>query len=77
MTNEELTGASATLTGDSPIERALKPERTPILFPDLPLDSALHYFPRWPLLPVQNRATRGALEGIVTLEDVLRRFRER
>jgi CIC family chloride channel protein len=76
MTTDEFTGASAVLTPDSPIERALKPERIPMLFPDLPLDSALHHFPRWPLLPVQNRAHQGALEGVITLEDVLRCYRE-
>lgn len=51
-------------------------ERTPLLFPDLPLDSVLPYFERWPLLPISNRALRGALEGVVSLEDVLQRYRE-
>jgi CIC family chloride channel protein len=74
MGRDELTGATATLTGDTPIERALKTDRTPTLFPDLPLDHALHYFPRWPLLPVLNRASKGQLEGVVTLEDVLKRY---
>ncbi len=53
------------------------PERTPILFPDLPLSSALPHFQRWPLLPVTNRAMRGALEGEVTLDDVLHRYQQR
>jgi CIC family chloride channel protein len=74
MTRDELTSASATLTPATPIERALPAERTPILFPDLPLDSALPYFPRWPMLPIMNRASKGTVEGIVTLEDVLRRY---
>jgi CIC family chloride channel protein len=77
MTQDELTAVSATLTQETPIERALPAERTPILFPDLPLDSALPYFPRWPLLPIMNRASRGTLEGIVALEDVLRRYQHR
>ena len=77
MTKDELTAVSATLTQETPIERALPAERTPILFPDLPLDSALPYFPRWPLLPIMNRASRGTLEGIVALEDVLRRYQRR
>jgi len=75
MSAEELTAASATMTPETPILRALKPDRVPLLFPDLPLDSALHYFPRWPLLPVLNRASRGTLEGMLTLDDVLRRYR--
>jgi CIC family chloride channel protein len=52
----------------------LGPERTPVLFPDLPLASALPHFRRWPLLPVTNRAMRGALEGAVSLQDVLNRY---
>ncbi|MFZ0633274.1 MAG: chloride channel protein [Acidobacteriaceae bacterium] len=72
---EELTSASATLTPEAPIQRALKADRTPHLFPDMPLEAALHYFPRWPVLPVLNRASRETLEGVLTLDDVLRRYR--
>lgn len=75
MTTEELTSSGATLTPETPIQRALKNERPPQLFPDMPLDTALHYFPRWPVLPIANRASRGRLEGTLTLEDVLRRYR--
>lgn len=74
MTAEELTSASASLTPDTSIEHALKADRPPTLFPDLPLDAALHHFPRWPLLPVQNRANRALLEGVLTLDGVLRRY---
>ncbi len=52
-------------------------ERTPVLFPDLPLSSALPHFQRWPLLPVTNRAMRGSLEGTVSLQDVLTRYQKR
>jgi chloride channel protein, CIC family len=75
LSADELTSAAATLTPETPIQRALKPDRCPQLFPDMPLDSALHYFPRWPLLPISNRASRGTLEGALTLDDVLRRYR--
>ncbi len=75
MSNDELTSASVTLTPETPIQRALKEDRTPLIFPDMPLDSALHSFPRWPFLPILNRADRGALEGMLTLDDVLRRYR--
>jgi chloride channel protein, CIC family len=54
----------------------LGPERTPILFPDLPLSSALPHFQRWPLLPITNRALRGSLEGVVSLQDVLNRYQQ-
>ena len=59
------------------LEQRLGTERTPVLFPDLPLASALPHFRRWPLLPVTNRAVRGALEGTVSLEDVLKRYQQR
>jgi chloride channel protein, CIC family len=74
MTVDELTGSAAALTAETPIERAVKTDRVPTLFPDLPLDNALPYFPRWPLLPVFNRASRGTLEGIITLNGILKRY---
>ena len=55
-----------------PFETHLGLDRTPTIFPDQPLASALPYFRRWPLLPISNRAMRGALEGIVSQADVLR-----
>jgi CIC family chloride channel protein len=76
MTSDELISASATLTPDAPLERAVSTERVPVLFPDMPLDSALPHFQRWPLLPVMNRAIKGKIEGIVSLEDVLRRYQK-
>jgi CIC family chloride channel protein len=75
LSKEDLTAASATLAPDTPVQRALKPDRVPQLFPDMPLDTALHHFPRWPVLPIQNRASRGTLEGVLTLNDVLARYR--
>jgi CIC family chloride channel protein len=56
------------------LSERLGPERTPLLFPDLPLSSALPHFQRWPLLPITNRAIRGSLEGVVSLQDVLNRY---
>ena len=56
------------------LELRLGPDRTPLIFPDQLLSSALPHFRRWPLLPVSNRAMRGALEGVLTLEDVLKRY---
>lgn len=47
-------------------------ERTPVLYPDLPLAKALPHLERWELLPVISRAG-GALEGVVTLPGLIRR----
>ena len=63
--------------GETTLDQALPHESTPVLFPDLPLASALPHFQRWPVVPVTNRALRGALEGAVSLEDVLRRYQQR
>jgi CIC family chloride channel protein len=71
---EELATLAMSLPAETTLERALPNERTPLLFPDLPLDTALRHFARWPLLPISNRATKGTLEGMVTLEDVLARY---
>jgi chloride channel protein, CIC family len=79
--------ANKAISGDSPdvtsagratltLEQTLGSERTPILFPDLPLSSALPHFQRWPLLPITNRAMRGSLEGAVSLLDVLNRYQQ-
>jgi len=47
----------------------------PILFPDLTLEDALQVVADWPVLPVVNRADLSKLEGIITLADILRAFR--
>jgi CIC family chloride channel protein len=74
---DELVSLSATLAPETPVERALPPDRVPVLFPDMPLESALPYFERWPLLPVMNRASKETIEGVVTLEDVMRQYQRR
>jgi chloride channel protein, CIC family len=56
------------------LQERLGLERTPIIFPDQPLSNALPHFGRWPLLPVSNRASRGRLEGTISLENVLNRY---
>jgi CIC family chloride channel protein len=58
------------------LEERLGPERIPLIFPDQSLASALPYFRRWPLLTVSNRAVRGVLEGVLSLNDVLARFQQ-
>jgi chloride channel protein, CIC family len=77
MNRSELTSLAAAQTPDTLLERAIKPDRIPLLFPDLPLDSAIPYLARWCVLPIQNRASKGILEGVVTLEDVLGRYQQK
>lgn len=47
----------------------------PTLFPDQTLEEALQLVGDWQLLPVVNRADANKLEGIITLADILRSFR--
>jgi CIC family chloride channel protein len=48
----------------------------PLLHPDHPLDTALRYLDRWPLVPVVNRADFRKLEGVISESDVLKRYRD-
>jgi chloride channel protein, CIC family len=48
----------------------------PYLHPDHPLETALRYVNRWPVVPVVSRANFGKLEGVVTQRRVLERYRE-
>jgi CBS domain-containing protein len=48
----------------------------PPLHPDLPLETALRYVDRWPLVPVVSRADFRQLEGVISERDVLERYRE-
>ncbi len=77
LRKQEFDTLLSTAPADARLCDLLGPERTPILFPDLPLASALPYFQRWPLLPITNRAMRGAIEGAVSLDDILQRYQQR
>jgi len=74
MSHDELNAALETHDASTPVEKAIGPERAPNLFPDMPLDSAIPHLARWSILPIQNRAARGTLEGTVTLPEVLARY---
>jgi CIC family chloride channel protein len=62
--------SGATLSSVLPIRRI------PDLHPDHPLETALRYVDRWPLVPVVSRADFGQLEGVISQRDVLERYRE-
>jgi CIC family chloride channel protein len=70
-TSSDAPGADVTL------QERIGSERTPLIFPDQQLANALPHFRRWPVLPVSNRAMRGALEGVLSLDDVLKRYQNR
>jgi len=55
----------------------LFPEQpVPFLHPDHPLETALRYVDRWPIIPVVSRADFRELEGVISQRDVLERYRE-
>jgi chloride channel protein, CIC family len=54
---------------------ALPTERLPYLHPDLPLEVALRYVYETPLVPVVSRADFRKLEGVISSEDVLSKYR--
>jgi CIC family chloride channel protein len=69
---EDLRAAGATITvGDL---ASLPP--LPILFPDTPLETALRILRGQSVLPVVHRADQGKIEGVLTLELILRAYRE-
>ncbi len=74
MTREELRGALASHDSATPVVKAITNDRAPNLFPDMPIDSAIPHLARWSILPIQNRAARGTLEGTVTLAEILARY---
>jgi CIC family chloride channel protein len=62
--------------GGEAVASLLRSDPVPSLHPDLPLDTALRYVDRWPLVPVVNRADLGQLEGVITQRDVLERYKD-
>jgi len=58
------------------LSSVLASRRIPHLHPDQPLEVALRYVDRWPLLPVVSRADFRKLEGVISQHNVLERYRE-
>lgn len=62
--------------GEVSLNSLLALPRIPFLHPDHPLEMALRYTDRWPIVPVVSRANLGKVEGVITQKDVLERYRE-
>jgi CIC family chloride channel protein len=54
---------------------ALPTERLPYLHPDYPLEMALRYVYQTPVVPVVSRADFRKLEGVISSDDVLNKYR--
>lgn len=61
--------------GDLTLGSAIPRRRLPHLHPDLALEVALRYAQKTPLVPVINRADFHKLEGVISQEDVLNRYK--
>ena len=76
LTRDELKTFIETQKNGLKVADALAERQVPVIHPDQPLDVALRYVDRWPLVPVVSRADFSKLEGVITEHDVLERYRD-
>ena len=76
ITKENLGKLAAEGKGAAKLVTLLPAQQVPYLHPDHPLETALRYVDRWPIVPVVNRADFRKLEGVVSQRGVLERYRE-
>jgi predicted transcriptional regulator len=62
--------------GDCTLSSVLAGGQIPFVHRDQPLDWALRYLDRWPLVPVVGRDDFRKLEGVISRDDVLKCYRE-
>ncbi len=66
----------AVARGRDPLRTILSvSERVPVVHSDQPLYVAMRRIGEWPFLPVVHRAAFTRLQGVISLEDILRRYR--
>jgi CIC family chloride channel protein len=75
VTREALAKSWEEGKGELGLRATLGRHRLPHLFPDLALELALPYAQKNPLVPVVNRADFRKLEGVISQEDVLNRYK--
>lgn len=75
VTKRELLRLVAEGKSASTLSSLLPARNVPYLHPDHPLDTALRYVDRWPVIPVVSRADFLQLEGVISQRDVLERYR--
>jgi CIC family chloride channel protein len=76
ITKQELDTMIKEGRGGETLASVLAGRQIPYLHPDHPLEMALRYVERWPLVPVVNRADFRKLEGVISEHDVLSRYRD-
>jgi CBS domain-containing protein len=60
--------------GEMSLLSALPIRHLPHLHPDMPLDTALRYVSQFPLVPVVHRADQRRLIGIISREDIIKKY---
>jgi CIC family chloride channel protein len=63
--------------GEHTIGSLISAQKLPSLYPDMPLEAALRYVNKVPLVPVVNRADSRRLEGVISGEAVFARYQSR
>jgi CIC family chloride channel protein len=76
VTKQQLRKMKEEGKGEASLGSQLPVLQIPALHPDHPLEMALRYVERWPLVPVVSRADFRELEGVISERDVLERYRE-
>ncbi len=76
ITQDELAGLLTQCQQGQEMGALLEARQVPYLHPDHPLETALRYVDRWPVVPVVSRADFSKLEGVITEHDVLERYRD-
>jgi hypothetical protein len=61
--------------GEFSLASVISKQTLPCLYPDLPLEAALRYVNQVRLVPVVNRANSRNLEGVISNEAVLKKYR--
>jgi chloride channel protein, CIC family len=76
LKRQELRSLATGDDGEVSLNSLLALPKIPFLHPDHPLETALRYTDRWPVVPVVSRADFAKVEGVITQKDVLERYRE-
>jgi len=75
ISKQELGVMSREGKGELSLRSLLRTKAIPYLHPDLPLEEALRCASEYPVVPVVSRADFQKLEGVITEQDVLARYR--
>jgi len=76
VSKEQLRAFAVDGNREAKLSSTLTVGKLPYLHPDHPLETALRYVDRWPIVPVVSRADFRKLEGVVSQRGVLERYRE-